>query len=841
MLKVSRLYKSQDKFYTSIHRFFNFLNPLLHLIPLIERPLSFKEGGVRISEHMMFKKNYLIPLCLLMCEIAWATSQTTLFPSSSRELFFATGSSSIGIFGGEEMLPIYGNKEGFLFGDMMGDYGTNETFLISPGGGFRKVVSNHIIGGYFFGDYEKTNIGTHFWVLSPGVEWITTRWDVHVNGYFPTTTKQQSGSQEFLNILGDSSHLYFQSGTHNQYDEQVTPYAVIGDGADAELGYSFSSKDNLRSRVYMGMYYYQPPNYEDMENITGFTVGFEQSVSNNMTIAVRNSYDGLSHYNVGISLLVTFGGKSNLFTNNVRDRLFDPIQRHVGIIGTGAGTYDQQYLENNGTALEYDNVYFIATDGTGDGTYGSSASLTQSTLDEANIESVDGARLYLQGGENSIYYVNKDTASAAIPQATAYSTPSNGLMVYANQSFYGRSTDYTAPASSNELPHIEVDAANNYNGFVIQGGGEHTFSDLTITEYSSSHGIYPTSGITATNNTEEDLTLNIINTNIIGMDRYGVYAKNNNIANFTINAFNSQFNDNGVMNDARNELDSNIAGMYAENNSSGDLVINAIHSQFNGNGVVNAFNNGTNKNISGLEADNNDTGTLAILAKNSQFNGNGVFNGRRSGAGGKISGMDAENNGRGTFTIKTLDSQFNGNGVLNSAHTGVSTAAGINALNKNEGTYTIHAVNSQFNGNGVMNGNQNGMDIAAGIEANNNAGGTLTITTVNSEFNSNGAINGDGSGMGKAAGLDSVNNGDGTFNISAKNSEFDNNGIIHGDESGMGMAAGMTVINQSSGTFNLNTINDQFIGNGEVSVEDSGIGITQGLYILNAADGTIVS
>lgn len=711
----------------------------------------------------MFKKNRFTFLLLVMCKITWATSQNVAFPHSSRALFSATG-SSIGIFGGDVMLPVYGNKDGFAFGDFMGDYGTNETFLVSPGGGVRKVIGNQIIGGYFFGDYEKTSLDTHFWDLSPGVEWITTHWDAHLNGYFPTTKKQQFGSQDFLNNYGDSSRVYFETGTHNQYDEQVTPYAVIGDGADAELGYSFASKNNLRSRVYVGAYYYQPPDYDNVENITGATAGFEQAITKNVAIAIRNSYDQVSHYTVGVSLIVTFGGESNLFTNNVRDRLLDPVQRHVGILGTGAGTYDQQYLENNGTALEYDNVYFISPEGIGDGTYGNAASLTQSTLDSAYAEDGAGSRLYLEGGSNSIYYVNSETTDSSDStgfQATAYPTSPKGLMVYPNQDFYGRSADYTTPASGSEQPQIEVDGVNNYNGFLIQGGGENTFSDLTITEYSSSRDDYPTSGIIATNNTEEDRTLNIINTHIIGMDAYGVYAENNNTGAFTINAINSQFNDNGVIDRNFDGTGNSVAGIYAENNNTGIFIINAEHSQFNGNGVM---------------------------------------NGSKDGIGGIVAGIDAENNNTGVFMINAKNSQFNENGVINGNHAGTGTVAGINAENTTSGTFNMKVINSQFNGNGVITGNHSGMEMATGLMASNNGAGEFNITAKNSQFNDNGMMNGDHSGMGVAAGMSVINNGSGTFILNTSGSEFDNNGDIEVDDSGMGLATGIYMMNASDGT-----------------------------------------
>lgn len=611
--------------------------------------------------------------------------QYNSLPMPGRVTFSATG-TSVGILGADGMLPIYGNHEGFLFGDLMGDGATDSTFLVSPGAGYRHIIDNQMLGAYFFGDYEKVSLGENFWVVSPGVEWANAHWDAHVNGYFPTSQSEQMGPAVFANTLGDNSQVAFETGTHNQYDELVASYDVIGNGVDAEFGYSFAGENNYRSRVYVGGYYYQP---QDVENITGVTAGFEQPLSKNLSVTIMNSYDPVSLYTIGAAVKLTFGGESNTYSNDVHDRLFDTVQRHVGIIGTGAGTYDQENQEDLGMGLEYDNIYFTSPNGTGDGTYGNPAALTQTELNAINAESPNSARIYLQG--DSVYTVDSTTAG----------TPENpdkyndyGLYVYNGQDLYGRSSDYTAPANSSDQPEIQVDTANGYNGFVTQGG-ENTFSDLNI--------------IAATGNTHKgiiafDGTLNVENTTVSGFNN-GVYAENTNSGTSTVNIINSTLKGNHndglqIYNDENGTLMLNVLGSTVTGNTNNGIGINNTGTGTLG---IEIRNSTLNNNYNGLSMSNSSTGTLTVRAENSTFNNN------------RGDGLFAHNSGNGTTTITAINSQFNHNtlygiGINNSASGTLDIASlygstfdnngagGIYGLGTSTATTTINYTGASFSG-----------------------------------------------------------------------------------------------------------------------------------------------
>ncbi|HVT62768.1 MAG TPA: hypothetical protein VHD33_04685, partial [Legionellaceae bacterium] len=117
-----------------------------------------------------------------------SSRSSQIFPLSGR-ILGAAAITNIGLFGGDGMLPLIGNKEKFVYGDFLGGYGTNNTYLASPGIGYRGIIRDVILGGYLFGDYDHTNLNKNFWVISPGLELISTRWDVHLNGYFANNSK----------------------------------------------------------------------------------------------------------------------------------------------------------------------------------------------------------------------------------------------------------------------------------------------------------------------------------------------------------------------------------------------------------------------------------------------------------------------------------------------------------------------------------------------------------------------------------------------------------------------------------------------------------------------------
>lgn len=161
----------------------------------------------------------------------------------------ADASNNLGMLNSDFLLPIYGHQKKFIFTDITAKRATDDTYFIGPGAGYRQKTNNQIFGAYFFSDYDHTRLDENFWVLNPGIEWMTPQWDAHLNGYFPTQTKQQNGHTDFASNMSIYDYVDLVDGTHIQNDAILTPYTVIGNGADFAIGYSFEQENHLRAHL----------------------------------------------------------------------------------------------------------------------------------------------------------------------------------------------------------------------------------------------------------------------------------------------------------------------------------------------------------------------------------------------------------------------------------------------------------------------------------------------------------------------------------------------------------------------------------------------------------------
>ncbi|MES2212503.1 MAG: hypothetical protein V4490_05125, partial [Pseudomonadota bacterium] len=656
------------------------------------------------------------------------------FPLPGRMLA-AAGLSDTAMFGGDGMLPIMGNEEQFVYLDLLGRHAADSTFLVSPGLGYRAIRRNVVVGGYLFADYNRTSLHKNFLVLSPGLEVMGLKWDFHLNGYFPTQHSKALGPTDYASNLGYSDNVYFETGTHNQYDHRANPVSVVGNGIDAAIGYSFSKKDVLRSRIYFGGYYYKAPSVYG-SSIAGATAGFNNPVNKTLSLRVFNSYDRLNRYRIGAELNVVFGGTVNTLSKDIHDRQLDPVQRHVGIIATGAGTYDQRTIQRLGNNLQYSNIYFVTPNGTGDGTYGNPAPLTQEILDDINTTFPDDARLYLQGGGST--YTIDDT----------YLTPYNG------QNFYGRTYDYTSYSSGDDRPTLfQPDGTAPAAIFLIgeYGDSSNTFSDLQFTSNftpgAGSSGIHSTQNITNTS---------VCNSAFSFFDAGGLLFENVE-SNLTVT--NSTFDNNSVaiqMKPAEGSLniqnslitiDSDFAvgtvvnptGIFIENLSSGDIT-------FTANNVQILFNSNTAA-AQGFVLQNRSNGQIDATINNLTLSGAGdaanafeIYNGFGDSAGGTVN-VTLEN------SLITSNSGSGYGGIVITANThGITNFDLLNTTVSDNGTYGL-------------------------LVLNNNDNDTINVTIENSVFEGNGINYGPDYPFGN---IGLWSQGEGTINFSATDTKIVN-------------------------------------------------------------------
>ncbi|CEK10689.1 inverse autotransporter beta domain-containing protein [Legionella hackeliae] len=358
-----------------------------------------------------------------------------LMPRVFGEGYF--GNRALGVIDG--MLPVFGSQDGIFYVDGLGKGGSDDGYLWSAGGGFRGIQNNSFLwGAYAFGDYNRTSRGQHFTVVNPGVEAMTNYWDVHVNGYFPTSKQKSEGL--FLGTqLGTTQYISFTG--HSQFDSIVNVVEEVGNGVDGEVGLTLPQLRYLR--LFGGGYHFAPQHVSDINGVVG---GVEVPINNNLTVSVRDSYDRVQKNTALFTVRFTLGGINKGEQPNIHDRLLDPIPRHLGTWDTGSGIPSQQAYINTGVrVLTRDNIWFFsgsgasfaAASGFGNCTFENpclSSSFNQATLDSINTISPN-ANLYLGPGN----YNNLGGASFVHSNAMATS-----LLTINGQSLYGRNIDFTA-------------------------------------------------------------------------------------------------------------------------------------------------------------------------------------------------------------------------------------------------------------------------------------------------------------------------------------------------------------------------------------------------------------
>lgn len=272
-----------------------------------------------------------------------------------------SGSSGNNTFGeGDAMIPIWGNPNQTFYGDISGKYGDDNAWFASVGLGGRKIFQNTIFGVYFFTDYNKTPHANNFTVLNPGIEFMTNRWDGHLNSYIPVGSKSElmgvfTGSQ-----LGMPNTTFFQG--HAEYNVLFDQLENAGPGVDLEVGHTFNSFDLNRMRVFTGGYYFDP---KYTASVKGVEAGFEMPLKYKWaSLEARDSYDNINHNTFILTLRFTFGGLDKTNESEIQGRMLDRIPRHIANLNNGDGIPTQIAIVNTGSkALIRDNIWFFHADG----------------------------------------------------------------------------------------------------------------------------------------------------------------------------------------------------------------------------------------------------------------------------------------------------------------------------------------------------------------------------------------------------------------------------------------------------------------------------------------------
>jgi hypothetical protein len=607
----------------------------------------------------------------------------------------------------EGMAPFWGNHNGHLYVDMEGQSGSDKSWFGGIGlGGRQMISSNLLIGAYGFLDRSQTIDDTdaaYQWLsFNPGIEFMTLHWDGRINGYFPVGQDRHEQKTIFGDQLGLPDKAFFHG--HQQLGELFHQYLFIGKGADVDAGYTFSGFHHLR--IHGGGYLFNLP--VQSGRIRGVEAGVEVPLNPYVSLSLDDTQDNIHKNNVFLSLKLTLGGIHPSRVPTIQERLLDPVHRHLGTQNIQGGIFVGNRLIDTGRKLvEQDNIWFFRQNsaqtfdigqGNNNCTFEhpcSSADFNQSSLNGINSISSD-AKLYLSPG-----------AYAIKPR----------LSLNTGQSLYGRTNDYTLPASvqtgfpvltgslepkgNNILDSFELlnDNGAKVSGINIINANNITMNNLWIGNSNAQEGFaVPLSLNNAQNILLEHSTLNAFGKS----DTDGIYIKNTKQGITTLTVINNTFNINNT------GKSGNVVGIYNDPGD-GQITVNAQGNIFNINGGGDF--------LAGISNVLFDGGAITVNSRNNTFNINSHGNEDLS------SGINNTLFSPGAITVNSSGDSFNLN-----AYGSDGFASGIHSDLLNNGTITVNATGDNFN----ITGNNR---MTTGIESTVFSNGVITINANHNNFN----------------------------------------------------------------------------------------------------------
>lgn len=607
---------------------------------------------------------------------------------------------------GDVMVPLIGNDAALFFADAQGNAMINRGWLGSVGGGYRQIVRDKAIlgiNGFVEKDYSPNH--NEYWVLSPGIEAIGQRWDLHLNGYFPVSQKRHYISTAFASQLGNFQFITFSG--HNQYDHVFSLFDEVGNGVDGEVGFVPPVLNNFHA--YVGGYYFAP---KDADTIKGVSGKLAYAITHNVALEATDTYDNVFYNTALVGVRITLGGMENDIDPNadIQNRMLDPIQRNIASYSGSASLPQSRTLKDQGPAVQKSQIYFFSATGNNPfnpaiGTANCTAEnpctitgpFSQSIVNSIN-SFAPGANYYFNGGHFDI---------------------TSGLSLPGGVSFFGRSLDYVLPAVGGARPL--------FTGNLILNGNN------TVDSIQLVNGLPELSGMTVPATVPGILIkgpLNTLSNSLVGGTGVQAFPMGIDIENA-----NSTFlNGDSINVTSLNPLANNTINGVFINNSNVTIA----------NSTINATENGSASNLSvnGIVANNLSSVSLShsvVTAAYNSSNGSSLGGGeitvngiQGAGAiinigGGSTINANFNEGQNNTFTTETVTV----NGISNvGGSTSVDTLQGlvsrINATHQGNATSAFVGVSSFF---------VNGISVSQGLVT---LGGTSFsnggISTVNAAY-----------------------------------------------------------------------------------------------------------
>jgi len=362
-------------------------------------------------------------------------------------------SSSYAVGQADLMLPLLADKSYNFYLNPSASYSKAGQDYLDLGLGYRWVrnlVGNEVpavMGVYFFGGYSRIEHNARLWVANPGIEALGTRWDAHINAYFPVGDRNLKIYT--LNTFGPPIPApgTITFGGHSEFTGTLVSQQIItqhaGDGADIKLGYQLFSRVPLKG--YLGAYFFIP---SQVNNIWGGATGLEYWVERRMKIFASYTYDTLHRSTGALGIGLEFGGTHvNRSDPSVEERITDPTERYLAELGRGSGIpsrkgYQIEFVPGPGELLFNNIAFFSQTGGPNNG--GLNLTIANCTFENpcGPSDLTNAATATLEALlPNTMMYFNGGSYSALdVPNGAA------GVTLQPGQSISSFTPDYTQPA-----------------------------------------------------------------------------------------------------------------------------------------------------------------------------------------------------------------------------------------------------------------------------------------------------------------------------------------------------------------------------------------------------------
>lgn len=646
---------------------------------------------------------------------------------------------------GYGMLKIAGNNKQLFYGSVYGNYqDSTQNNILGAGIGYRNTLkTNELLGVYVYVDRNDLRDNdffknTSFWVVNPGVEWMGKNWDLHVNGYLPTSNRQWTIRDGWADDFGVYQYERLKGNT--MYDKRMTEYANIGKGFDVAIGYTLP--DVPRAKVYVGGYYF---NQNDGTKITGGFGKINFALTQHTALTITDTYDKEKHNTFTVGLRVLLGRKNNVdyTVDDISERMLEAPQRNwiAQNYGTSVPVTKSSHtyaLSDSGFDKELDNIYsFIPNNNTNNVSSGSNSDPQADGTFEHPYSYSD---------------FNQDTINKIGPNANLFfGGAGNARMgtvnILSGQNIYGRTSDFIRPASGDERATLEGSLSFGGNNIldsirlenvdgVYQKGINFTNSDTTVYLRNVNVG--------DANDASKSFTvgINVSDVNLLDISNSHIYAANYystpfiyglEIRNSKVNIKDSTINSENILVGSGTQVATSY-GIFADNAS-----LNISGGAINTSDVVRGINAASvtsygiyannyaqievvNTNISvSSDAKATDAFSSAIGNAYGAFADNNSAINMKGGSiavDSKAQGVDTgQGNGYGLYALHSSTIQF-ANGTINVDGIGTGTTSGDG---NSYGAYVDHAALLLTSAvvNGMGKGNINGMGY--GIYAVNDA------------------------------------------------------------------------------------------------------------------------